>query len=347
MAGFRGKFAGAFLGLAVLTAGLLFSAGPAGAFWGDYGEAPPEFFGVRLGDDIRDYPDMKLDNGGRYYRETDNNASIAGMPMQGVSFASQRVYYYTYKNRVYSMVTEIFLEDFEEFRQYMAAEYGLAYQPERIHEGYCWGSYEVSIMARGYFPVPGNAKETQLAAQLAEDERREHGHAVVTIEIKYLPVIIELIKEHYNNFKASYRGVFLGSKAADYDFLRPYRHDAPDLTYYYSTKPLGDVRGMPVIAEDYAAYQGVIYRIEITSDKWNVGDGGEFMRFADLVLSKEYGHLFDGERFIGVKNLVKSLPYLGDSEFIITWNGLDYTHMPTYWRAMRAKVAYHRNVKPD
>ena len=92
MAGFRGKFAGAFLGLAVLTAGLLISAGPAGAFWGDYGEAPPEFFGVRLGDDIRDYPDMLPlypgdGSAGRfgYYREADSNASIVGAIVQNNS----------------------------------------------------------------------------------------------------------------------------------------------------------------------------------------------------------------------------------------------------------------------
>ena len=91
MAGFRGKFAGAFLGLAVLTAGLLFSAGPVGAFWGDYGEAPPEFFGVRLGSAIRDYPGMlrrvhpanDSDNGiVNYYRDADNSASIAGATVQ-------------------------------------------------------------------------------------------------------------------------------------------------------------------------------------------------------------------------------------------------------------------------
>ncbi len=91
MAGFKAKLATAFLGLAVLAAGVLLWAGPANAFWGDYGEAPPEFFGVRLGSAIRDYPGMlrrvhpanDSDNGiVNYYRDADNSASIAGATVQ-------------------------------------------------------------------------------------------------------------------------------------------------------------------------------------------------------------------------------------------------------------------------
>lgn len=60
---------------------VLLLAEPAQAFWGDYGEEPPSFFGVQLGSDIRDYPDMKLkgdlENGASdYYCEFDNTRLI-------------------------------------------------------------------------------------------------------------------------------------------------------------------------------------------------------------------------------------------------------------------------------
>ena len=356
MAGFRGKFAGAFLGLAVLTAGLLFSAGPVGAFWGDYGEAPPEFFGVRLGDDIRDYPDMLPlypDDSDKarvsYYREADSNATIVGVAVQNDPVI-KTIYYSTYRWKVYEIDFYVLLEDFDLVRQYLTTVYGVTHIPENTNEVYRWGLYEVSIKANGHFPIPGNTEESIWAARSAENERENYGKALVSIEVKYKPIINALCKDQFNNFKARYRGVLLGGKAESYAFLRAYKQEAPDLTYYHSSKPLGLVRGLPVIAEDYIAYQGVIYRIAITSDKWVTWEGHDPMSLGDLVRDRYSGHLFNEDRFVGLKHLYAGGPWfdsIGDSEYIIVDDYIIYTHMPTYWRAMRAKVAYHRNVKPD
>ena len=359
MAGFRGKFAGAFLGLAVLTAGLLISAGPAGAFWGDYGEAPPEFFGVRLGDDIRDYPDMLPlypDDGDAglfdYYREADSNATIAGVAVQNNLIRERPLYifYRTYKNKVYEIGFPVLLEDFEKVRQYLTTVYGVTHIPENTNEIYRWGLYEVSIEAHGHFPIPGNTEESISAANFAADERERDGRAYIRIYVEYQPIINALRKDQFNNFKARYRGVRLGGKVENYAFLRAYKQEAPGLTYYHSSKPLGLVRGLPVIAEDYIAYQGVIYRIVITSDKWVTWEGHDPMSLGDLVRDRYSSHLFNEDRFVGLKHLYAGGPWfdsIGDSEYIIVDDYIIYTHMPTYWRAMRAKVAYHRNVKPD
>ena len=357
MAGFRGKFAGAFLGLAVLTAGLLFSAGPAGAFWGDYGEAPPEFFGVRLGDDIRDYPDMLPlypgdGSAGRfgYYREADSNASIVGATVQNdpVLELPAYIFYRTYKNKIYEIDFSVLLEDFDLVRQYLTTVYGVTHIPENTNEIYRWGLYEVSIEAHGHFPIPGNTEESIWATRSAENERENYGKALVSIEVKYKPIINALCKDQFNNFKARYRGVLLGGKAESYAFLRAYKQEAPDLTYYHSSKPLGLVRGLPVIAEDYVAYQGIIYRIAVTGDKWNMDEDFSLMTIADVYQDRLSSYLSKLERFIGLKNIYPPTYHsIGDDNYSIVNSGLIYTHMPTYWRAMRAKVAYHRNVKPD
>ena len=236
-------------------------------------------------------------------------------------------------------------------RQYLTTVYGVTHIPENTNEIYRWGLYEVSIEAHGHFPIPGNTEESIWATRSAENERENYGKALVSIEVKYKPIINALCKDQFNNFKARYRGVLLGGKAESYAFLRAYKQEAPDLTYYHSSKPLGLVRGLPVIAEDYIAYQGVIYRIAITSDKWVTWEGHDPMSLEDLVRDRYSSHLFDLERFLGLKNIPDwawlLFDSIGDSEYIIVDDYIIYTHMPTYWRAMRAKVAYHRNVKPD
>ena len=357
MAGFRGKFAGAFLGLAVLTAGLLFSAGPAGAFWGDYGEAPPEFFGVRLGDDIRDYPDMLPlypgdGSAGRfgYYREADSNASIVGAIVQNNSVLETPIYifYWAYKNKVYGIALSVLLEDFEKVRQYLTTVYGVTHIPETSGDVYQWGLYEVLVTARGHFPIPGDKGETVWAAHLAKDERERKGKTFVKLYVHYQPIINELRKEELNNFRVRYRGVRLGGTAENYTFLRAYKQEAPNLTYYHSSKPLGLVRGLPVIAEDYIAYQGIIYRIAVTGDKWNMDEDFSLMTIADVYQDRLSSYLSKLEKFMGLKNIYPPTYHsIGDDNYSIVNSSLVYTHMPTYWRAMRAKVAYHRNVKPD
>ena len=332
--------------LAALAATLLARPLPALAFWGDYGQEPPSFFGVQLGSDIRDYPDMLRrdpsdeDEALAYYREADSAASIAGVRVQKHPSSKRpiNISYLTYKNKIFRIHFNIFLDDFEKIRRHMADVYGSVYIPETAGETYTWGLYEVSVKADGYYPIPGNAQETARASKLAEGEKSRDGNSFVGVEVLYLPVINEMYKREFNNFKAKYRGVVLGSKAANYSFLRPYKREAPDLTSYRSAKPLGMVKGLPVIAEDYAAYKGVIYRIEITSDEWD-------LRYENS------SSLFSVSEFIGLKTLYDSPPYafktLGDSDYAIAEDSIIYTHMPTYWRAMRAKMAYHRNVKPD
>ncbi len=359
MPGFLVKFARAFFGLTGLAAGLLLLAGPAGAFWGDYGEAPPEFFGVRLGDDIRDYPDMlrrvhPANDGANgiadYYREADNSATIAGVPVQNspVFKTPLKVYYRTYKNKVFHIAVHVLLEDFEKVRQYLDAAYGVTHIPENINEFYHWGLYEVLIEARGNFPIPGDGGETARAAMFAAAEREREGKALVLMYIRYQPLVNVLRKGELNNFKARYRGVRLGDKVENYTFLRAYKQEAPDLTYYHSNKPLGLVRGIPVSVEDYTAYKGVIYRIAITSDKWDDLEDFSYATIADVYQDRLSKYLSKLEKFMGLKNIYPQTYYsIGDVNYTIIAGRLIYTHMPTYWRAMRAKIAYHRNVKPD
>lgn len=337
---------------------VLLFAEPAQAFWGDYGEEPPSFFGVQLGGDIRDYPDMKLegdaeDGVGDYYRESDSTKFIEGIPLQKSSVWGKEsektgyVIYRTYKSKIYKFLFSIPLDDFEIFRKYMATAYGSDHIPENTDQLYLWGLYEVSIRASGHFPIPGNPEQTEDAADLAEFEKTLlHGSTDVRIVITYLPTINEIQKDRFNNFKLKYRGVVLGSKAKNYSFLRPYRYEAPDIIYYKNSKSPAKVKGVNIIAEKYLSYKGIIYRIEATSDKWTKDREWTLEK---IVRDRYWSRLFDIGDFVGLKNF-RTIAYshsVGDSEFKIIDDDMIYTHLPTYWKAMRAKVADYRNVKPD
>ncbi len=68
--------------VAWILATLLCLPAPARAFWGDYGpEPPPEIFGVRLGDDIRNYEGMKyvIDEAWLYRRAADKGLAFGGV----------------------------------------------------------------------------------------------------------------------------------------------------------------------------------------------------------------------------------------------------------------------------
>ena len=141
----------------------------------------------------------------------------------------------------------------------------------------------------------------------------------------------------------------LGTKAEKYPFLHVYKREDPDLTYYHSSKPLGMVRGIPVIAEEYMAYKGIIYEIDITVGDFKTKDGGVlYLPIEKVYQDRDYGYLADVDKFIWIK--FYEGPYgwvLGDSEFFMEGDKIGYIYFPGYWAAMRGKVAYHRNVKPD
>ena len=104
-------------------AALLCLSAPARAFWGDYGPEPaPEIFGVRLGDDIRNYKGMvrvKSSDPSRgivtYVRGSDEGIHFGGVPVKENSKdPGDGPGYETYKNKIYRITFSVAKEDYEE-----------------------------------------------------------------------------------------------------------------------------------------------------------------------------------------------------------------------------------------
>ncbi len=347
-----------------LAVAALFPAERAQAFWGDNGEGPPSFFGVQLGSDIRNYPGMKpLRNWkdkdfASYYREADEKASFEGISLlKDVVTRPGLVRYSTYKNMIYEIYFSVDINNFDKFCKYMDLTYGTVRIATNLFDSYQWGLYETLISALGHFPPSshsdyGDVVEYLDAVKHYDQFMQQYGdedpYNSFSVSIEYYPVICKMAKARYHNFKASYRGVVLGTKAKNYSFLQPYKSEEPDLVYYRSTKPLGVVRGIPVIAEEYIAHKGIIYSIEITVKKFSIGEGFLDWSVSDVYADREYGHLVDMDRFMGVKTVTGFYSWvLGDSEFYLCGDKLVYRHFAGYWAAMRAKAAYGRNVKPE
>ena len=136
-------------------AALLCLAAPALAFWGDYGPEPrPEIFGVRLGDDIRNYKGMVLrpanyePHRGAYQRKTDEGLTFAGVPLWGEGTDS-RPYYSTYKNKIYRIAFHVRPEDYERAAQKVNAMFGppraRGVSPVSLEFEYVWMNSEVFV----------------------------------------------------------------------------------------------------------------------------------------------------------------------------------------------------------
>lgn len=352
---FRAAWKGICPVLAVLGFGMLFLLeSPAEAFWGDYDvEEPPSFFGVQLGSDIRDYPDMKTnyphDDGVDvwYFRDSDKTAQFIGIPLQDPSLSKSNpkawADYRTYKNKIFSIEFCISLDDFQALRWHMLATYG----NERTvsYHTYEWGFYGVQVSAEGFFvghdfEDPGVLKDY---SPMTEGPRRTGaGVNLVYVTVEYLPEISKASKERYSNFKVRYRGVTLGSRARQYSFLHAYKNEPPGFVYYDSSKPAGMVRTAHVLAEKYSTYKGKIYQIEITRYLKYIPS------FSDFAFSRYYNDPLDLEKFVGLKVLPDiDGNCLGDTMFYNFADKLVFTYLPVYYEAMRAKLAYYRNVKPD
>ncbi len=316
----RGWFKGRKYGGAVcVSAALLWLvclAAPAGAFWGDYGpEPPPEIFGVRLGDDIRNYEGMAMFPGPYtlmparklYQRQEEKGLTFEGVPLRQDD-PKFRPYYCTYKNKIFDISFYVHPNDYERTVQKISAMLGppSGYRGRPIEDdsGYVWMDSEVFVQS---------SRKGSFYVQWLPIEKIFYGYYA----------------EKWNK-PVAFEGVTLGDKVAEYPFLKEIYREGPDVIHYVSEKPLP--QGMDNYI--FSAYRGRIYGVNMFFNNYTPGLGGEWPYALGLL-----GLSWDRENFF---------IFWGDVQVNWLRNNIIYVGLtPACWEANRAKLAYYRNVKPD
>ena len=280
---------------------------PALAVWGDNDEPLPILFGMQLGGDISEHPELAQrsftfpENWGR-------GATYEGIPVYPKS-------YDTFDYKISCVDLYIKVKDFPRFRKLMLQEFGneiLRGDEDRswtLTSGYYWGKYDVEIYARYPFDK-----------------------GMVRISFSYLPL------DNLTEFGSgrlpdsfTYHDVTLGRKAEEYPFLHPIKEEAPDIVYYQSDEPpLVFDTGYDTISaesETWLAYKGVIYSLELRGDK----SDSHFM-------DRELANAYKLDEYY--KNAMSLTPEIRLNNYTIYFKpGFTVmTYMPIYWDMLRAKA---------
>ena len=304
-------------GVACMSAALLWLVcltAPAQAFWGDYGaEPPPEIFGVRLGDDIRNYKGMKLRQAsydpyqGAYQRKADEGLTFAGVPLWGEGTDS-RPYYATYKNKIGSIKFSVRPEDYEAVAHEISAMFG---PPKEKRES----------------PIGWKTKYIWMNSEVFVDSDRAG-----SFDVRWLPIEKKLYGSYATkwNKPVAFEGVTLGGEIEDYPFLKEIYREGPDVIHYVSEKPLP--QGMDNCI--FSAYRGNIYGFTLIFNEYTPGLGGVWpytMGLLDLEWDRD-----------------KFFHFFGDVQVDWLSNDVVYARLTLiYWEANRARIAYYRNAKTD
>ena len=296
--------------LALLLAAELARPLPALAVWGDNNEPMPVLFGLTLGGDIREHPELEQQYRSGWFDFPENWSK--GATYEGISVHPR--YYNTVEYKISSVVFSIKVKDFPRFRKLMRRKFGNeilrdeAYYPYEPFSGYYWGKYEVEIWA----PYP-----------FKED--------MVNIVFFYLPLYNQdSVAFHDNPDRFSYHGVTLNRKVEKYPFLHPVKEEAPDIVYYQSDEPplvFDGYKTRVVESETWLAYKGVIYSLELRGEESGIHLMGR--KFKDI-----FGPEIAGEAIMYDSPEVR----LGDYVLYFKPGLTVMTHMPTYWRMLRAKT---------
>lgn len=290
-------------------------AAPAGAFWGDYGpEPPPEIFGVRLGDDIRNYEGMEMRPGPydspdwrAYQRKAEEGLTFAGVPLWGEG-ADSRPYYATYKNKIGSIKFSVRSEDYEVVVQKLNAMFG---PPRERRES----------------PIGGRIEYIWMNSEVYVDSDRDGA-----FDVRWLPIEKKLYESYATKWDkpVSFEGVTLGSEVENYPFLKEIYREGSDVIHYVSEKPLP--QGMDNCI--FSTYKGNIYGFTLLFNDYTPGWGGVWPYTMGLL-----GLEWDRDRFFH---------FFGDVQVDWLRTKTVYVRLtPIYWEANRAKIAYYRNVKAD
>ena len=190
---------------------------PAVAVWGDNNEPMPVVFGLELGGDIREHPELVVEPYSTaafdFPEDWGKGAMYEGIP---VSPKNYRIFDY----KIASVGFLIKVKDFSRFRELMRQKFGNEMLRDENYEdiflpGYYWGKYEVEIQARYPFMVDA-----------------------VYISFSYLPLDNQIyFGSHDIPDSFTYHGVTLGRKAEEYPFLHPIKEETPDIVYYQSSEP--------------------------------------------------------------------------------------------------------------
>ena len=292
---------------------------PARAFWGDYAtEPPPEIFGVRLGDDIRNYKGMaagKLANpelfpGEKIYsRKSDKGLMFNGVPVKEADKnGAYGPSYSVYKNKIYAISFNVSKEDYAEALRQMDALFGPCREIEEgFRQGekrYSWLNYEVSVESSSgeHFSV-----QWQPVQKSVPHDRREDDDKMV------------------------FAGVTLGSRIDDYLFLQEAYREGPDVVYYTSKIP----PPVEMRAYVFSAYKGIIYGVKFVFDK----DSSAFKGVRRSTLD-----------WLGRGEWTTEYLYFWGEVRVDTFSSTNIAYarlMPLWWDANRARLAYYRDVKPD
>ena len=286
---------------------------PAVAVWGDNNEPMPVLFGMELGSDVRGHPELEQwgSTGLGFPENWDKWATYEGIP-------AYPKYYITFECKISSVSFSVKVKDFSRFREIICRKFGneilrgdedLGY---RLSPGYYWGKYEVEVWAE--YPFDGDT---------------------VKIEFHYLPLYNQFLDYMSPGIPDSftYHGVTLGRKVEEYPFLHPIKEEAPDIVYYQSGEPPitfaedRDWQTAQVEFKTWLAYQGIIYSLELR------GDNSE-KHFMDQ-------ELIDMYKLENYDSSIRFAPEvrLGDYTFYFKPGLTVMTHMPTYWRMLRAKAS--------
>ena len=296
--------------LAVLAAELARPL-PALAVWGDNNEPMPVVLGLELGGDIREHPELWQYNMGLFFFPENwaKGATYEGIPVHPWC-------YNTFDYKISSVSFFIKVKDFPRFRKLMRRKFGneILRGEDRgyiLAPGYYWGKYEMEVVAVYPFEK-GMVKIAFIYLPL--DNQIEFGSG-------YIPDIF------------TYHGVTLGRKVEEYPFLHPIKEEAPDIVYYQSGEPPitfaedRDWQTAQVELKTWLAYQGIIYSLELR------GDNSE-KHFMDQ-------ELIDMYKLENYDSSIRFAPEvrLGDYTFYFKPGLTVMTHMPTYWRMLRAKAS--------
>ena len=290
-------------------------AAPAGAFWGDYGpEPPPEIFGVRLGDDIRNYEGMEMSSGpyepdswNVYQRKADEGVTFEGVPLVAEG-PDSRPYYKTYKNKIYCISFHVSEKDYEKVAQRLNAMFG---PPREQRESPIGGRFEYIWM---------------------NSETFVRSHRNGGFYIYWLPIQKKFYGEHAVKWSkpVAFEGVLLGGKVEDYPFLKEIYREGVDVIFYTSEKSL------PYRLDSciFSAYKGKIYGFTFSFNNDRLGYHAEMYYALDML-----GLPDDADKYFH---------FWGDVQ--VDWLRSETVYIrltPIYWEANRARIVYYRNIKID
>lgn len=319
MAGFRAKFK-----IVTLTAVLLLWSGPVQAVWGDYNDPMPVLFGIELGADLFDNPVLRKQHSNSALQTPQLDPEVLNYDGISVHAVSYEALMNKAENAciVQSISFQIRSSDFTKICEIMRNRFGN--ERDSGPDYYTWGKYEVEVVAW------------------------QHSRIGACVEFRYLPLFYTERNSLGHNFQ--YQGMCLGGAVKNYPLeLEWWSEDKgheeinwPDVIFYKNRKPplVFDFDDHPPLelTETWVAYDDVLLRLKLRADE----DEQYFLAWAledlfDLHLP-EYNLRESQETWVDDHTIVFPKPGMAV-----------LTHMPTYWRMLRAKTSLEReylNVKP-